>query len=157
MRAHGYPELMPVIVVGADTRLGGAILDRLRSRQGEVRAFVSDPAVAERLRSDGGVKVALGDVSDGSHLGGAATGCFSAVLVTEAATDSRKRSFASKPDDVWTQWAGAVRDAEVSRVIWVGDIGPDVAGAEVAAVPTDDRSPTDIADEVARLDEAAHI
>ena len=148
---------MPVIVVGADTPVGSVILDRLRSRQGEIRAFVTDPETAERLRSEGGVKVALGDVSDGSHVGGAATGCFSAVLVADAATDARERSFASSPDELWSQWAAAVRDAEVSRVIWVGDAGPEVPGAERAVVPTDDRSPSDVARDVAALDEAAAI
>ena len=147
---------MPVIVVGADTPLGTAVLERLRSRDGEIRAFVSDPETAERLRSQGGVKVALGDISDGSHVGGAATGAFSAVLVGEAATDSRERSFASTPEAVRAQWAGAVKDAGISRVIWVGEPGPPVPGTEVAVVPTD-RSPAEIADEVADLDAAATL
>jgi putative NADH-flavin reductase len=147
---------MPVIVVGADTSVGEAILERLRSREGEVRVFVSDPAVAEQLRSEGGVKVALGDASDGSHVGGAALGCFSAVLVGEAATDGRERSFADSPGAVRTQWAGAVKDAGVKRVIWVGEGGPEVGDAESAVVPTD-RSPADVAAEVARLDAEAEI
>ena len=148
---------MPVIVVGADSPIGGAILERLRSRQGEIRAFVSDPVVAERLRSEGGIKVALGDVTDGSHIGGAATGAFSAVLVGEAATDGRERSFAASPAAVLIQWAGAAKDAGVSRIIWVGDEGPGVPGAETAVVETKDRSPAEIADEVAELDAAATL
>lgn len=148
---------MPVLVVGADTPIGASILDRLRTRDGEVRAFVSDPEVAERMRAAGGVKVALGDVSDGSHVQGAATGCFSAVLVTEASRDGRERSFAPSPDAVRGQWAGAVESAEVRRVIWVGEPGPEVPSTETATVETTGRSPTDVADEVARLDEAARL
>jgi putative NADH-flavin reductase len=147
---------MPVIVVGADTPIGGAILDRLRSRRGEIRAFVSDPGAAQRLRSEGVVKVALGDVSDGSHVGGAAAGCFSAVLVGEAAGDDRDRSFAASPQAVRAQWAAALEGAAVQRVIWVGVGGPQVAGSETAVVGTD-RSPAEVADEVARLDDAVAI
>ena len=63
---------MPVIVVGADTEPGRVVLQALLEPGREVRAFVSDEKVAEQLRALG-VKVALGDVSDDSHLEGAAT------------------------------------------------------------------------------------
>ena len=63
---------MPVIVIGADTPTGHAVVDALLPRRGEVRAFVSDPTEAAALK-ERGVKVAVGDVSDGSHIGGAAT------------------------------------------------------------------------------------
>ena len=85
---------MPVIVVGADTEPGRVVLQALLEPGREVRAFVSDEKVAEQLRALG-VKVALGDVSDDSHLEGAATNCFSAVLITQASSDGRERSFAT--------------------------------------------------------------
>ena len=44
------------------------------------------PGVGVALRGRG-VKVATGDVSDGSHVGSAALGTFSAVVVPEAAVN----------------------------------------------------------------------
>lgn len=144
---------MPVIVVGADTAVGRAIVDALIEPEREVRAFVSDLGAAEKLRGQG-VKVALGDVSDPSHVGGACTRCFSAVLVTEAASDDRERSFARTPEAVLAGWVEAVRDAQVTRVIWVGEGAIPVPGLEVATVSL---SEADIPARVAELDDAAAI
>lgn len=145
---------MPVIVVGADTLPGGEIIDRLVKPDREVRAFVTDPVAAARLKEQG-VKVALGDVSDESHVEGAALRCFTAVLVTEAAEDERERSFADTPDDVVTGWARAVTRSKVKRVIWVtGKTPPSVEADEVAIVEPDD---PEVALRVARLDDAQEI
>jgi len=144
---------VPVIVVGADTVVGRAIIGALIEPEREVRAFVSDVGTAEDLRRLG-VKVALGDVSDPSHIGGACTRCFSAVLVTEAASDDRERSFARTPDAVLAGWVDAVRQARVRRVIWVGEGGRAIPGVESATVP---RSEPDIASRVAALDDAAEL
>ncbi len=144
---------MPVIVVGADTPTGAAILDALLEPDREVRAFVSDAATAEALRVRG-VKVALGDVSDASHVAGACTRCFSAVLVTEAATDGRERSFARTREAVLDAWAEAVADAGVRRVIWVGEGAREVKAPESAVVPSTD---PDIPGRVAALDDAASL
>jgi putative NADH-flavin reductase len=151
---------MPVIVVGADTEVGHAVLAALAGRDGEVRAFVSDPAQAEALRRQR-VKVAVGDVSDGSHVGGAALGAFCAVLLEAAAADERERSFAATPDAVIAAWADGLSDARVHRVIWVGSRPvPEAlraAAAEVAGVPSAGRTSDAIATDVARLDEARSI
>ncbi|MEX0757423.1 MAG: NAD(P)H-binding protein [Acidimicrobiia bacterium] len=144
---------MPVIVVGADTAVGRAIVDALLEPDREVRAFVSDLGAAEELREQG-VKVALGDVSDPSHVGGACTRCFSAVLITEAATDDRERSFARTPGAVLAGWVEAVQDAQVTRVIWVGEGAIPVPGLEVAKVGV---AEPDIPARVAELDDAARI
>lgn len=147
-------KTMPVIVVGADTRPGSLIIDRLAKPHREVRAFVTDPQEAARLK-ERGVKVALGDVSDESHIEGAALRCFSAVLVTEAAEDDRERSFANTPEEVLTGWARAVTRSKVKRVIWVtGDTPPAVEAAEVAIVESDD---PELATRVAQLDDAQEI
>lgn len=146
---------MPVIIVGADTPIGTRIVESMVEPDREVRAFVSDPAHAERLKAIG-VKVALGDVSDPSHVGGACTRCFSVVLITEAATDDRDRAFASDDQTVLDGWAEAARDARVSRVIWVTERQqlPPVDGIETAIVHPDAPDPVD---EVVRLDDAATI
>jgi nucleoside-diphosphate-sugar epimerase len=145
---------MPVIVVGADTPLGTAIVAALLGRQGEVRAFVSDPGEALRLKALG-VKVAVGDVSDASHVGAACTNCFSAVLVGAAADDGRDRDFASEAAAVLAKWAEAVREAAVRRVIWVVDgRPPSIDGAETARVDAG-LDPATIAARVAELDDAA--
>lgn len=144
---------MPVIVIGADTPIGRPIIDALIEPDREVRAFVTDIGVAEDLRR-AGVKVALGDVSDPSHIGGACLNCFSAVLVTEAARDDRERAFARNPERVIQGWVDAVAEAAVSRVIWVGAGHLAVPGAEMAVVGSDE---SDIPGRVAALDDAASL
>ena len=127
---------MPVIVVGADTDSGEAIVEELSQPGREVRVFVSDDSRVDRYRAQG-LKVALGDVSDDSHIWGAATRCFSAVLITEAADDDRERSFARSPQAVLQGWADAVTRAGVRRVIWVsGDDPPGHAGRRDGDRPT---------------------
>ncbi len=145
---------MPVIVIGADTGAGLAISNELANPGREVRAFVSDPEVASDLKRRG-VKVALGDVSDDSHIEAAALHCFTAVLVTEAARDDRERSFARSEADVLEAWARAVSNAQVNRVIWVYDgAAPEVDVSEVATVSPAD---SDLARRVAQLDDARAI
>lgn len=143
---------MPVIVVGADTPLGGSIVSSLVAPGREVRAFVTDEEVAARLR-DRGIKVALGDVSDDSHIEGAAIRCFSAILVGEAARDARQRSFADSESAVLQGWANAV--SKVTRVIWVHDGPvPEVKASQMAIVDPDD---PDAVMKVVALDDAAEI
>lgn len=144
---------MPAIVIGADTDLGRAIVDALIEPGREVRAFVSDITSAEELRK-AGVKVALGDVSDPSHIEGACTRCFSAILVTEAAVDDRERSFARTPEAVLKGWVDAVRGAAVNRVIWVGEGALPVDDLEWVAV---DLTEPDIPARVAELDDARSL
>lgn len=144
---------MPVIVVGGDTRQGLEVLAALHQPQREVRAFVSDEDIARSLREQG-FKVALGDVSDGSHVEAAAMNCFSAVLMTEAAADQRERSFLDSRQEVLAAWARAVSAAKVKRVIWVGP-GPDVEGVpEVAMVDPQD---ADAVRRTVELDDAQRI
>ena len=106
---------MPVIIVGADTPAGEAIVTALLPRDGEVRVFVSDEHDARHFR-DLGTKVAVGDVSDGSHIGGASLNAHSAVLVAQAAVDGRARSFADTPAAVVAAWTEGMVDARVQRV-----------------------------------------
>ncbi len=147
---------MPVIVIGADTPLGDAITGALSAGGGEVRAFVSSPEVARRLRK-AGVKAAVGDVSDASHVGAAAIGCFSAIVIPEAAFDNRERSFADSAADIIAGWALALSEASVQRLIWVEDSRVSIGDlerstSEVVTVATDRRTPQQIATEVALLD-----
>jgi nucleoside-diphosphate-sugar epimerase len=142
---------MPVIVVGADTSNGRALVEGLVAPGREVRAFVSDPEAAASLKGLG-VKVAFGDVSDESHVQGSLTNCFTAVLVTEAARDDRERSFAASEEQVIRGWASAAVAAGVARVIWVheGDVPPTGAAETRSVSPA---SPT-LVDEVVALDDA---
>jgi nucleoside-diphosphate-sugar epimerase len=146
---------MPVIVVGADSPLGAAIAHTLRSR-GERRAFVGDSAVAPRLRADG-FKVAVGDISDASHVEWASQGCFTAVLVCQAACDGRETAFADGPEAVIDGWLRAVGDAGIPRVILVGRSPANHPDVEWAVVDPSGRTPSEVAAEVARLDEAERI
>lgn len=142
---------MPVIVVGADTEKGRALIDGLVAPGREVRAFVSDPDAVAPLKSLG-VKVALGDVSDEGHVQGSLTNCFTAVLITEAARDARERSFAKSEEQVLRGWASAAAASGVTRVIWVheGDV-PQAGTAETASVSPDSRN---LVSEVVALDDA---
>ena len=148
---------MPVIVVGADTPLGRAVIDAVLEPEREVRAFVSDPEVGGMLKARG-VKVALGDVSDASHVAGACTNAFSAVLIGPAAADGREVAFASSPEAVWEAWSEAVSEAAVTRVIWVLDREPPASRApEAAVVGVAARPAAEVAAEVAELDDAAEL
>lgn len=98
------------------------------------------------------MKVALGDVSDDSHIQGAAMNCFTAVLVTEAARDDRPRSFASSEGQVLTGWANAASSSGVTRVIWVHDgDAPAVTAPEVRTVSPNDPS---VVERVVAIDNA---
>ncbi len=151
---------MPVIVIGADTPLGRATMDELLPRASEVRAFVTSPDAAASLRSQG-VKVALGDVSDGSHVGGAALNAYCAVLIAEAAADGRERSFAETPQAVISSWIEGLNDAGVTRVIFVGDRPAPAAlaalKAELAIVTAAGRPDAQVAAEVSRLEDAVDL
>lgn len=59
---------MPVVVTGAGTAIGRALVERLGSIGGEVRAVVPDRAHAEHLRALG-AKTAVGALSDLGTLG----------------------------------------------------------------------------------------
>jgi putative NADH-flavin reductase len=145
---------MPTIVIGADTGPGLAIIGALTQPGREVRAFVSDPEIVAELKRRG-VKVALGDVSDDSHIEGAALHCFTAVLVTDAARDNRERSFATTEVDVLEAWGRAVVNAGVRRVIWVLDGEPPaVEVPEMARVSPGDPG---LARRVLELDDARVI
>ena len=145
---------MPLIVVGADTPAGEAILKRLDPSKREIRVFVTDESKAPGLRQRG-FKVATGDVSDESHVEAASTRCFSAVLIADAAGDDRERSFAGSPVDVLKGWARAVSNSEVRRVIWVSSESPPETRVEESAVV--DPADPGLADLVIALDDARSI
>lgn len=150
---------MPVIVIGADTEVGEAVVDALLPRQGEVRAFVTEAARGAGLK-ERGAKVAVGDVSDASHVGGASLNAFTAVVIAEAARDGRERAFAADPEAVFAAWAEGLADASVKRAIWVGSDAPPAAVLraveDLTVVTTRGRSAARAAEEVAALDDQAH-
>ena len=143
------------MVVGADHPLGEVIARKLAAPDREVRAFISSVNSHGPLRSLG-IKVAIGDLSDESHVEAAAASCFTVVFVESALEDGRELAFAP-PEAAARGWAKAAKGAGVKRVIWVGDRVPAVNGPEVAAVAVDNRSPEEIADEVALLDDLAQL
>lgn len=153
---------MPVIVIGADTQDGAAIVAALRPASGEVRVFVTDADAGQRYRNAS--KVAVGDVSDGSHVGGAAIGAFCAIAIVAAAGDDRERHFATNPAAVLAQWADGLREAGVRRVIAVGSVGdipsPNplaAVAAQYGFVDTTGKDHATIASEVANLEAAATL
>lgn len=126
---------MPVIVIGVDTDIGHALVPAMQPGVAELRIFASDPEAVAAYRSF--AKVAVGDISDGSHVGAAATGAFCAVVIAAAAHDQREHYFATDPDELFAQWAEGLADAAVSRIIVVGDPG-EVPQPDPLAKATDD-------------------
>ncbi len=122
---------MPALVVGADTPQGAKIIDALTQREGDLRAFVSTSEARGNLLARG-IPAANGDVSDGSHVGGAAQGAFCVICVSTATHDERERSFAATPEAVVSQWADGLRDAGVARIVWVSC--DDVDGSALAEI-----------------------
>lgn len=150
---------MPVLVIGADTEIGREIVPALRATAAELRIFGSDPDAVAPYREF--AKVAVGDISDGTHVGGAATGAFCAVVIAAAAYDDRERHFAADAAALFAQWADGLADAEVSRVIVIADPArvpdPDplrAASPDYHLVPTTDRSPAAVVREVIALEAA---
>lgn len=148
---------MPVMVLGADTPLGEAILAALVAPDREVRAFVSDPGAAARFK-EWGVKVALGDLSDLSHVEAACSNCFSVVAVTSALTDGRSLAFGADPRQLASGWARAVTAAGIHRLIWVGDdlLVGEAAVPEQAVVDTSAEGGS-VVERVVALDDAASL
>lgn len=145
---------MPVIIVGADTATGQKISNALADPGREIRAFVTDENIGVDLKR-AGLKVAIGDVSDESHVEAASMRCFSAVLIAEAACDSRERSFAASSSDVLEAWARAVSESGVQRAIWVieGD-APATNTPEMGSVHPED---PEVVSRVVDLDQARTI
>lgn len=145
---------MPVIIIGADTSTGRQISEALADPDREIRAFVTDEDIGIDLKR-GGLKVAIGDVSDESHVEAASMRCFSAVLIAEAAFDGRERSFANSSSEVLEAWARAVAESGVQRAIWVidGD-APITDTPEMGSVHPDD---PEVVTKVVELDEAQTI
>lgn len=146
---------MPVIVIGADTPAGESIISALLARGGEVRSFVTNPSAGAALKATG-LKVAIGDLSDVSHIGTAAHHVFTAVLIEEAVADGRL--FALAPDEVAVLdgWRRALQDAGVQRAIWVGTPPAavvDASAPEVAVIDPTGRTTSDLAREVADLND----
>ena len=146
--------MMPVIVIGADTAAGAAIVGGLVEPGREIRAFVTDAESAAALKRLG-VKVAIGDVSDETHIEVAALRCFTAVLVGEAATDDRERFFASDPESVLRAWSRGISASGVRRAIWViAGEPPSSRVAEVAVVSPGD---ADLVEKVVAIDDAGTL
>lgn len=145
---------MPVIVIGADTEPGEAVLQGLAEPNREIRVFVSDEQAGVRMKSNG-FKVAIGDVSDESHIEAAATRCFTAILIGAAATDDRERAFLDEPPEIMKAWARASLASGVTRVIWITNHDPpQTETREVATVRPDD---PDLVKRVVELDDAQAI
>lgn len=147
---------MPVIVVGADSAIGEEIIEQVVGPDREVRAFVSDAHMGARFK-DQGVKVALGDLSDISHVSAACLRCHTAVLICQAAHDGREISFAADARELFEQWAQAVAEAKVRRVIWVADHPVPTVSVPEQATVSDSLPLPQVAEQVAQLDDAVAI
>lgn len=151
---------MPVTVIGGDTPAGEAVLEALQASGGELRTFISDPFAADPLKSRN-IKVATGDVTDGSHVGGAVLGSYTVVVIPEVLFDSRERSFADSPDEALAAWNEALAESGATRLVWLSDerlpSGQDAlrnAVAELVVIETQGLDHAEVAEEVVRADDA---
>jgi hypothetical protein len=83
-------------------------------------------------------------------------------MIAEAGLDDRERSFAASYEVLLAAWAEGLRDAGVSRVIWVAPAEqlPEAiasSGIPGAVVDSRDRNPRAAAAEAARLDDLADL
>lgn len=153
---------MPVIVIGADTPLGHQVVRTLEPASGEIRIFASDADAVGEYRSF--AKVAVGDISDGTHVGGAAIGAFCAIVIAATAHDERERFFAATTDELYRQWADGLADAGISRVIVVGapaeipdPVHLDSIGAEYVLISTSHQSPDEVVAAVVAAESAKRL
>ena len=158
---------VPVIIIGADAPVGAAIAEAVAPAAAEVRVFISDQALSDEFKRRG-AKVALGDVSDFSHVEAACLHCFCAIWVMEAAADERERAFAADPGTVFAGWARAAVAAQIKRAIWVGtgadhDLAPapppgsPMETARVVADSSRFGNVREVAEETARLEGARRL
>jgi hypothetical protein len=154
---------VPAIIIGADTPLGSAIASGIDATDREVRAFVSDPATSADLRALG-INTAVGDVSDGSHISAAASGCFTAIIDPTMALDVRERSFSTSPDTTILIWGQGLQEAGVTRIIWLQhDAIPSIPASmrtsspEFVVIATHGQKPSSVAAEVFRIDDLDEI
>jgi nucleoside-diphosphate-sugar epimerase len=146
---------MPVLVIGADHPVGLEIVRQLAAPDREVRAFITSPDIGPDLRRLG-VKVAVGDLSDESHITAAASRCFSLIMIEAALTDGRELAFADS-EKTKLAWSRAAAQAGVTRAIWVGDRPPTIATTESVVVGVGGKAAQEVAAEAVRLDEVAEL
>jgi uncharacterized protein YbjT (DUF2867 family) len=111
---------MPVLVTGAESWLGAAVIEQLRATGGELRAYLDATVAtdddAARLRAEG-CKVALGELDDEGHLEAA---CEQVHTVAHCWTGPLH-----DPDEqveVAATLGSALLGAGVRRLIWVGEL-----------------------------------
>lgn len=118
---------VPVVVTGAETALGRAVLDALLAAgDGEVRATTPDRGAALALRASG-VPTAVSDLSDPRTTGAVLEGAHTVVHLQETL-------------GTWEWLREAAEDTGVRRVVAVLPAGTDVPAApewEVVVVAGD--------------------
>lgn len=86
---------------------------------------------------------------------------FCAVVIAGAASDDRERSFADSPLEVYQQWRDGLVDSGIKRVLWVDENPPPAFIADTAPetvhVDVSAKSPQQVAEEVARLEDAKSV
>ena len=122
---------MPVMVTGAESRLGAGVVEQLRSTGGELRAYLDATVAtdddAARLRAEG-CKVAVGELDDEGHLEAA----FEQVHTVAHCWTGPLHD----PDaqvEVAATLGSALLGAGVRRLIWVGELAHDVGNRYLAA------------------------
>jgi uncharacterized protein YbjT (DUF2867 family) len=116
----------PVLLTGASGYVGGLLLEELRGRGRSVRALARNPG-----RLPAGVDARRGDAVSGDGLPEALDGCRTAYYLIHSMGRGSGPSgdFARRDREAAVNFGEAARDAGVERVIYLGGLGDDRAGA----------------------------
>lgn len=122
---------MPVLVTGAESRLGAGVIEQLRATGGELRAYLDATVAtdddAARLRAEG-CKVAVGELDDEGHLEAA---CEQVHTVAHCWTGPLHDP--GEQVEVAATLGSALLGAGVRRLIWVGELVGDDRNSYLAA------------------------
>jgi uncharacterized protein YbjT (DUF2867 family) len=119
---------MRVLLTGATGFIGSALLPHLLREGHEVRAFARTPAAVTA-----GIPVVGGDMVTGAGLAEALDGVDVAYYLVHSmeAVDAEPDAFADRDRRAATAFADAARTAGVPRVIYLGGLVPQDAGASL--------------------------
>jgi len=122
---------VPVVVTGADTPLGRAVVDALLAGEaGEVRATVRDRAAVQSLAALG-VPAAVTDLEDAMRFGAVLEGAHTVIHLDD-------------PLGTWDLLLDAAEETGLRRIVTVlpgAAALPDAGGYDLAVVRTDDLRP----------------
>jgi uncharacterized protein YbjT (DUF2867 family) len=111
-----------ILVTGATGYIGGLLIARLEKQRAKLRCLARSPdKLRSRVRAD--TEIVQGDVLDQVSLEKALRGIHTAYYLVHLMSDSK--DFEREDRQAATNFAGAARQADVRRIIYLGGLGDD--------------------------------